>query len=100
MVDNILVANRDGWEENSQCDVCGVQKMGQEWPAHRMVPDSDPDNGAYYTCSTHVTLFAGDDYPGVARYGRRWSLNVCPQCFLERILPLARQPKDPELAPP
>lgn len=75
------------------CDICGYVCKYQDW-------DNDPNqntnefSSSYFDTDVEIKYRYGINYPE-GGHGFEYNLDVCPKCFIEKIVPLLKTNKEP-----
>lgn len=75
---------------NMVCDICGYDnKHYSDW-------QNDPNNEglSYFDTEVEVSYKYGTNYPEGGS-GYKYDLDICPKCFMEKIVPLLKTNKKP-----
>lgn len=83
---------------NMVCDICGYDnKQYYDWQndPHRKDPKSKYYNSSYFDTEVEVKYRYGINYPDGGS-GYEYDLDICPKCFMEKIVPLLKTNKEPK----
>jgi len=69
----------DNWIVSITCDICKETYRGQDWNA-----------GSFDVLDTEVSFEFGTHYPE-GRSTRKISVDICPRCFEEKLIPLLKE---------
>ena len=71
----VLRTTPDKLLAQTTCDVCGRKSDGPSW-----------DKGRYDVADSTIKLRMGECYPECGG-GEEWVIDICPECFKERLIP-------------